>query len=196
MSKNKGTIILSIILAFQLIVPIFCLCYEKREQAKLEQNAQEVFKLSVDDVLYDDGVIYFNFTNDLEERKTNDKTYSPYQYMMFEKNEQGNTIYKFTDTKPKTSSYASMNHLVNVFGSYWYDIEYKRPEITNLELNDDYFYLYEKNRLPETNKDAYITILVYNGRIKISDIYIGGQPILEVLTDMKKNEEANTLLYD
>jgi hypothetical protein len=196
MSKNKGTIILSIILAFQLIVPIFCLCYEKREQSKLEQNAQEVFKLSVDDVLYDDGVIYFNFTNDLEERKTNNETYSPYQYMMFEKNEQGNTIYKFTDTKPNTSSYANMKHLVNVFGSYWYDIEYKRPEITNLELNDDYFYLYEKNRLPETNTDAYITVLVYNGRIKISDIYIGEQPILEVLNDIKKNEEANTLLYD
>ncbi len=196
MKNKKGTIILSIILAVQFIIPLGVWGYETFKNKELEEKGQEI-KLNVDSVFCDHRGIIFR-SDALEELiYTNDM-----QYIVFQNNENGFSTPKEISGLPANDLYISENRLYSWYSEDWgfkYESESKK-------LYDAYGYRELYNRGieqaninhgfcegPETQ--AYAVFKIYKNRFKVMNVYIDGMPV-DIIIEKYINNEWNTARFE
>ena len=189
MKNKKGTIILSIILAVQFIIPLGVWGYETYKSKELDKKGQEV-KILVDTVFYDErGVV---FRNDALEEIIHS---SDSNYIVFENDENGFSEFKEISGLPANDSFISENRLYSWYSEEW-GFKYKSEGIS---LYEDYGYveLYDRGieqanikhgfcEGPETQ--AYAVFKIYKNRFKVVNVYIDGMPVETVIEKYNNNE--------
>ena len=195
MKNKKGMIILSIILAVQLMIPLGVWGYETYKNKELEEKGQEI-KIFVDRVNYDEHIIEFHISNEA------DILYGDNKYIVFEDSEDGFSTLKTVENIPTTDLYITQNKLYSWYHSNWC-FEYE-SEITKEQDGYDYFVLYdreiEKENItlgncegPETV--AYAIFKVYKNRFKVDNVYIDGLPV-DTVIEMHNNNEWDNSRYE
>ncbi len=196
MKNKKGTMILSIILAVQFIIPLSVWGYETYKNKELEEKGYEV-KLLVDSVFCDHrGIIFRNY--DLEELMYADDN----MYIAFVNNENGFSEPTEVSGLPSNDMYISQNRLYSWYSEDW-GFKYK-SETTNLYEDYGYQELYNRGieqaninhgfcEGPETQ--AYAVFKIYKNRFKVVDVYIDGMPVDEVI-EKHMNNEWDTSRYE
>lgn len=195
MLKEKGKIILIIILVVQLITPFTFLIYQKSVNRHLE-NPNEYIKLNIDSISVSyENELFIEF--DISEIHKIDNYYK-YDYIIFEPstNNEYSKI-KLSNKLPQSNSYIYNEHYYNLF---YYEAEepygfYEKHRHLNLynkynELNNIAYGIYEG---PIT--EAYALVGIYNNKYKIVEIYIDGYTINEYVT-LYENGEINLLRYN
>ncbi len=196
MKNKKGTIILSIILAVQFIIPLSVWGYETYKNKELEEKGQEI-KLVVDSVFCDHrGIIFRN--NALEELIHTRNMH----YVIFENNENGFSTPVEISGLPANDLYVSSNKLYSWYSEDW-GFKY---ESESSELYDDYGFqeLYDRGieqanikhgfcEGPETQ--AYAVFKIYKNRFKIVNVYIDGIPV-DTVIEKEMNNEWDTSRYE
>lgn len=194
MKNKKGTIILSIILAVQLIIPLSVWSYESYKNKELEEKGQEI-KVNIDYVDYDEGRIEFQVV------KLDGYLYKDYsdEVVVFEVGEDGFATFKTTSELPGTDLYVSVNSLARTYRQGWC-FKYKSA-VTSAQNEYDYYQLYNKANEceniasgfcegPETQ--VYAVFKVYKNRFKVVNIYIGGMAVDEVIEKYNNHEWDNS----
>ncbi len=195
MLKEKGKIILIIILVVQLITPFTFLIYQKSVNRHLE-NPNEYIKLNIDSISVSyENELFIEF--DISEIHKIDNYYK-YNYIIFEPsiNNEYSKI-KLSNKSPKNNNYIYNEYYYNLFNfeaDEPYDI-YEKHGHLNLynkynELNNIAYGIYEG---PIT--EAYALVGIYNNKYKIVEIYIDGYTINEYVT-LYENGEINLLRYN
>lgn len=195
MLKEKGKIILIIILVIQLITPFTFLIYQRSVNKHLE-NHNEYIKLNIDSISVGyENELFIEF--DISEIHKIDNYYK-YNYIIFEPsiNNEYSKI-KLSNKLPQSNSYIYNEHYYNLFNfeaDEPYDI-YEKHGHLNLynkynELNNIAYGIYEG---PIT--EAYALVGIYNNKYKIIEIYIDGYTINEYVT-LYENGEINLLRYN
>lgn len=195
MLKEKGKIILIIILVVQLITPFTFLIYQKSVNKHLE-NPNEYIKLNIDSISVGyENELFIEF--DISEIHKIDNYYK-YNYIIFEPsiNNEYSKI-KLSNKLPQSNSYIYNEHYYNLFNfeaDEPYNI-YEKHGHLNLynkynELNNIAYRIYEG---PIT--EAYALVGIYNNKYKIIEIYIDGYTINEYVT-LYENGEINLLRYN
>lgn len=190
MKNKKGTIILSIILAVQFIIPLGIWGYETYKNKELDEKGQKI-KLNVDSVFCDHrGIIFRN--NALEEliHKRN------MHYVIFENNENGFSTPTEISGLPTNDLYISANRLYSWYSEDW-GFKYESEKAIN--LYDDYGYeeLYNRGveqanikhgfcEGPET--EAYAVFKIYKNRFKVVNLYVDGIPVDTVIEKYMNND--------
>ena len=189
MKNKKGTIILSIILAVQFIIPLGVWGYETYKSKELDKKGQEV-KILVDTVFYDErGVV---FRNDALEEIIHS---SDSNYIIFENNENGFSEFKEISGLPANDLYISENRLYSWYSEDW-GFKYKL-ETADSEYDYGYIDLYDRGveqanikhgfcEGPETQ--AYAVFKIYKNRFKVVNVYIDGMPVETVIEKYNNNE--------
>ncbi len=188
MKNKKGTIILSIILAVQFIIPLGIWSYEIYKNKELEEKGKEV-KILVDRVNYDEHIIEFHISEET------DILYGDNEYVVFENSENGFSTLKTVESIPITDLYVTQNKLYSLYRPNWC-FEYK-SEITKSLYEYDYFELYDREiekeniecgycKGPQT--EAYAVFKVYKNRFKVVNVYIEDMPVDTVVEKYKNNE--------
>lgn len=189
MKNKKGTIILSIILAVQFIIPLGVWGYETYKSKELDKKGQEV-KILVDTVFYDErGVV---FRNDALEELIHS---SDSNYIVFENNENGFSTPTETSGLPANDLYISENRLYSWYSEDW-GFKYKL-ETADSEYDYGYVELYDRGieqanikhgfcEGPETQ--AYAVFKIYKNRFKVVNVYIDGMPVDTVIEKYNNNE--------
>ncbi len=188
MNKNKGMIILSIILAVQFIIPLSVWGYETYKQRELDEKGQEV-KLLVDWVHYDEHKIEFG--NGVLESVvySNDN-----KFVVFETKENGFEIPVVTDS-PETDLYISVNRLYSLYRENWCFVY--ESETTKAQYEYDFYQLYNKENESENIKkgacegpetQAYVVFKVYKNRFEVVNVYIDGKPVDTVIEEYNNNQ--------
>ncbi len=189
MKNKKGTIILSIILAVQFIVPLSIWGYETYKNKALEEKGETV-KLSVDTVYYDERGVIFKIDALEELMYGNDN-----QYIAFENEETGFSKPVKSPGFPANDLYISANRLYN-----WYSEDWGFKYQTQTAKEDyDYGYIHLYNREieqanikngfsegPETQ--AYAVFKIYKNRFEVVSVYIDGMPVESVIEKYSNNE--------
>ena len=189
MKNKKGTIILSIILAVQFIIPLGVWGFETYKNKELEVKGYEV-KLLVDSVFCDHRGVVFRI-DDLEELIHS----SDSNYIVFENNENGFSTPTEISGLPANDLYISENRLYSWYSEEW-GFKYKSEGIS---LYEDYGYveLYDRGieqanikhgfcEGPETQ--AYAVFKIYKNRFKVVNVYIDGMPVETVIEKYNNNE--------
>lgn len=193
--KNKnGTIILSIILAVQFIIPLSVWGYETHKNKELEEKGQEV-KLLIDYVDYDEGSVEFQIA-ELDGRLMYD--YSK-DYIVFENNNDGFYTCEEIAETPATDLYVSVNSLTRAYRQD-YCFKYK-SEVTKAQNEYDYYQLYNDANEAENilngvcegpKTQAYAVLKIYKNRFKVVNVYIDGIPVDTVIEKYNNNEWDNS----
>lgn len=192
MKNKKGTIILSIILAVQFIIPLSVWGYETYKNKELDEKGQEV-KIFVDWVNYEERIIEFHINNEEE------ILYGDNKYIVFENGEDVFSTPKTVASIPSTDLYITQNKLYSWYRPNWC-FEYE-SEITKAQDEYDYFELYngeiEKENIeqgysngPQTK--AYAVFKVYKNRFKVVNVYIEEMPVDTVIEKYNNNEWDNS----
>lgn len=196
MKNKKGTIILSIILAVQFIIPLSVWGYETYKNKELEEKGQEV-KVLVDSVFCDHRGIIFRVDALEELMYENDNL-----YIAFENNENGFSEFKEISGLPVNDLYISSNRLYSWYSEDWgfkYESEAK-------DLYDDYGYqeLYDRG-VEKANinhgfcegpgTQAYAVLKIYKNRFMVEDIYIDGMSV-DTVIEKEMNNEWDTSRYE
>lgn len=188
MNKNKGMIILSIILAVQFIIPLSVWGFETYKQHELDEKGQEV-KLLVDWVSYDENRVEIgNYLLESITYGNEDK------FVVFETKEDGFEIPAVTEA-PESDIYVSVNRLKSWYNENW--CFYYKSEVTKAQDKFDYYRLYDKENEsdnirngkcdgPET--EAYVVFKVYKNRFKAVNVYIDGKPVDTVIEEYNNNQ--------
>ena len=190
MKNKKGTIILSIILAVQFIIPLSVWGYETYKNKELEEKGQEI-KLVVDSVFCDHrGIIFRN--NALEELIHTRNMH----YVIFENNENGFSTPIEISGLPTNDLYISANRLYSWYSEDW---GFKYESEKDINLYDDYGYeeLYNRGveqanikhgfcEGPETQ--AYAVLKIYKNRFKVVNLYVDGIPVDTVIEKYMNND--------
>ena len=195
MLKEKGKIILIIILVLQLITPFTFLIYQRSVNKHLEEP-DEYIKLNIDSISVGyENELFIEF--DISEIHKIDNYYK-YNYIIFEPsiNNEYSKI-KLSNKLPQSNSYIYNEHYYNLFNfeaDEPYNI-YEKHGHLNLynkynELNNIAYGIYEG---PIT--EAYALVGIYNNKYKIIEIYIDGYTINEYVT-LYENGEINLLRYN
>ncbi|MBQ4103091.1 MAG: hypothetical protein IJC90_01375 [Clostridia bacterium] len=195
MLKEKGKIILIVILVIQLITPFTFLIYQKSVNKHLEEP-DEYIKLNIDSISVGyENELFIEF--DISEIHKTDNYYK-YNYIIFEPsiNNEYSKI-KLSNKLPQSNSYIYNEYYYNLFNfeaDEPYDI-YEKHGHLNLynkynELNNIAYGIYEG---PLT--EAYALVGIYNNKYKIIEIYIDGYTINEYVT-LYENGEINLLRYN
>ena len=195
MKNKKGTIILSVILAVQFIIPLSVWSYESYKNKELEEKGQEVYVL-IDRAAYDENRVEFHI---IEEEAF---LYSDYEYIVFENDENGFSTLKSVKTIPETDLYVSENKLYSFFKYDWC-FKYE-SEITKAQDKYGYFDLYDREIEqanirhgfcdgPETQ--AYAVFKVYKNRFEIVNVYINSIPV-DTVIEKYNNYEWDNARYD
>lgn len=194
MKNKKGTIILSIILVVQFIIPLSVWGYETYKNKELKEKGQEV-KLLVDYVYYDENQIEFQVLEIQEILEY----YNDDNYLVFENNGDGFYICKETENIPDSDLYISKNKLYS-----WYQEEWcfkYISDVTKKEYEYDWYQLYNNanesvNILngvcegPETQ--AYAVFKIYKNRFEVVNVYVDGIPVDRVIEMYNSNEWDNS----
>ncbi len=194
MKNKKGTIILSIILAVQFIIPLGLWGYETYKNNELEEKGKEV-KLLIDYVDYDDGKIEFQVTG-LEGSLMYD--YSE-KFIVFENNNNGFYICKELEELPDTDLYISVNNLSRAYRQN-YSLVY-RSDVSKAQNEYDYYQLFNKTNerrniasgfCDGSETQAYAVFKIYKNRFEVVNVYIDGIPVDEVIEMYNNNEWDNS----
>ena len=189
MKNKKGTIILSIILAVQFIIPLGVWGYETYKSKELDKKGQEV-KILVDTVFYDErGVV---FRNDALEEIIHS---SDSNYIIFENDENGFSEFKEISGLPANDLYISENRLYSWYSEDW-GFKYKL-ETADSEYDYGYIELYDRGieqanikhgfcEGPETQ--AYAVFKIYKNRFKVVNVYIDEMSVETVIEKYNNNE--------
>ncbi len=190
MKNKKGTIILSIILAVQFIIPLSVWGYETYKRKELEEKGSEI-KVLVDYVNYSENQIEFQVT---EIQDILDYYYSE-NYIVFKNSDDGFYTCEESKNIPETDLYISKKRFYSWYKQNWC-FKYE-SEITKAQYEYDWYQLYneenEKENIrkglcegPETQ--AYAVFKVYKNRFKVVDVYINGMPVDTVIEKYNNNE--------
>ena len=194
MKNKKGTIILSIILAVQFLIPLSVWSYGTYKNKELEEKGQEI-KVLVDFAYFNEGVVEFeSFT--LREALFNDET----KYIAFENNGENFSTVIEAKEKPETDIYVSSKRLYSWYSEEWYFI-YESDVTKKAQDEYDWYRLYDRDiekanishgfcEGPETQ--AYAIFKVYKNRFKVVNIYIDGMPVDEVVEKYNSDEWDNS----
>ena len=196
MKNKKGTIILSIILAVQFIIPLGVWGYETYKNKELEEKGQEV-KLLVDSVFCDHRGVVFRI-DDLEELIDS----SDSNYIVFENNEKGFSTPTEISGLPANDLYISGNRLYSWYSEDW-GFKY---ESENQESEYDYGYIHLYDREIEqaninhgfcegSKTQAYAIFKIYKNRFKVVDVYIDEMPV-DTVIEKYRNNEWNTTRFE
>ncbi len=196
MKNKKGTIILSIILAVQFIIPLAVWGYETYKSKELEEKGQEI-KVLVDSVFCDHrGIMFRNY--DLEERIYA----SDSNFIVFENNEKGFSTPTEISGLPANDLYISANRLYSWYSEDW-GFKYE-SEVPNLYDDYGYLELYERG-IEQANINhgfcegpeiqAYAVFKVYKNRFKVVNVYIDGMPV-DTVIEKYMNNEWDTSRYE
>lgn len=188
MNKNKGMIILSIILAIQLVFPLSVWAYETYKNDELEEKGQEI-KLLVDRVHYDEHKIETGNDVLASIAYSNEN-----KFVVFETKENGFEIPVVTDS-PETDLYISVNRLYSLYRENWGFVY--ESETVKAQDEFDFYRLYDKEieseniryglcEGPETQ--AYVVFKVYKNRLKVVNVYIDGKPVDTVIEEYNSNQ--------
>lgn len=194
MNKKSGVIIISIIVAIQLLVPSVMIALSNYREKQLEQKGEEI-KLAVDYIeflnTYDD-VGYTKPTIRVGSNEFNSGMYylGDPGYVVFEKYENGYSFCSVKENKPETDIYLKQHDY------YWdelvYDCEYEVVDVDNIP-----WYLYSKENEKENifdgncegpQTESYAILKVYKNRCKVVDVYIDGLKVEEVLEKYENGE--------
>lgn len=195
MKNKKGTIILSIILAVQFIIPLSVWGYETYKNKELEEKGQEV-KLIVDWANYDEQRVEFHI-NDLE-----DLLYSDDAYIVFENNGNVFSTVKTQKDFPETDLYVGVDELYSWYSQNWC-FKYE-SEITKEQNEFDSYHLYNKENEKENIRNgncegpetqAYAVFKVYKNRFKVVNVYIDGMPV-DTVIEKDMNDELDLSRYE
>lgn len=189
MKNKKGTIILSIILAVQFIIPLGVWGYETFKNKELEEKGQEI-KLNVDCVFCDHRGVVFRI-DALEELMYADDN----MYIAFVNDENGFSTPAEISGLPANDSYISRNRLYSWYSEDW-GLKYK-SETTNLYEDYGYQELYNRGveqaninhgfcEGPETQ--AYAVFKIYKNRFKVVNVYIDEMPVDTIIQKYINNE--------
>ena len=195
MLKEKGKIILIIILVVQLITPFTFLIYQKSVNKHLEEP-DEYIKLNIDSISVGyENELFIEF--DISEIHKIDNYYK-YDYIIFEPsiNNEYSKI-KLSNKLPQSNSYIYNEHYYNLFN-------FEADEPYNIYEKHGHLNLY--NKYNELNNiasgiyegpitEAYALVGIYNNKYKIIEIYIDGYTINEYVT-LYENGEINLLRYN
>ena len=193
MKNKKGTIILSIILAVQFIIPLCVWGVETRKIKEFEEKGQEV-KLLLNWAVYDEDQVELSIKS-LE----NCIYVRDDMFIVFEEDENGFSTPKEISAFPETDIYITDNKLGSWYNEDWC-FRYE-SEVTKAQNEYDYFALYDralekaniKNNFsegPETQ--AYVVFKVYKNRFKVVNVYIDGMPVDTVIEKYNNNEWDNS----
>ena len=196
MKNKKGTIILSIILAVQFIIPLGVWGYETYKNKELEEKGQEV-NLLVDSVFCDHRGVVFRI-DDLEELIDS----SDSNYIVFENNEKGFSTPTEISGLPANDLYISGNRLYSWYSEDW-GFKY---ESENQESEYDYGYIHLYDREIEqaninhgfcegSKTQAYAIFKIYKNRFKVVDVYIDEMPV-DTVIEKYRNNEWNTTRFE
>ena len=189
MKNKKGTIILSIILAVQFIIPLGVWGYENYKRKELEEKGQEV-KLLVDSVFCDHRGVVFRIDALEDIIHSSDSN-----YIVFENNENGFSDFKEISGLPANDSYISENRLYSWYSEEW-GFKYENEGISLYEKYG-YVELYDRGieqanikhgfcEGPETQ--AYAVFKIYKNRFKVVSVYIDGMPVDTVIEKYNNND--------
>lgn len=189
MKNKKGTIILSIILAVQFIIPLGVWGYETFKNKELEEKGQEI-KLNVDCVFCDHRGVVFRI-DALEELMYADDN----MYIAFVNDENGFSTPAEISGLPANDSYISRNRLYSWYSEDW-GFKYK-SETTNLYEDYGYQELYNRGveqaninhgfcEGPETQ--AYAVFKIYKNRFKVVNVYIDEMSVDTIIQKYINNE--------
>ena len=196
MKNKKGTIILSIILAIQFIIPLGVWGYETYKNKELEEKGQEV-KILVDNVYYDDRGVIFRI-DALEELMHKGSM----KFIVFENNENGFSSFNEISGLPANDLYISGNRLYSWYSEDW-GFKY---ESENQESEYDYGYIHLYDREIEqaninhgfcegSKTQAYAIFKIYKNRFKVVDVYIDEMPV-DTVIEKYRNNEWNTTRFE
>lgn len=190
MKNKKGTIILSIILAVQFIIPLSIWGYETYKNKELEEKGQEI-KLLVSYVNYHNHQIEFTGS----EICGNMSGFGGEDYLVFEAGDDGFYTCKESETKEGTDLYVNRDRMYSWYKEDWC-LKYK-SELTKAQEEYDYYDLYnkpnEKENIikgycegPETQ--AYAVFKIYKNRFKVVNVYIDEMPVDTIIQKYINNE--------
>ncbi len=196
MKNKKGTIILSVILAVQFMLPLSVWSYETYMNKQLEDKGQEV-KVLIDYASYDENRVEFEI-NDLSEFIYADDCV----YIAFENYGTDFAVIKEMESKPETDLYISSKRLNSWYKEDWC-FKYE-SDITKAQDEYDYYQLYDEGNEsqnitigycegPETQ--AYAIFKVYKNRFKVVDVYIDGVAV-DTVIEMYNNNEWDNSRYE
>ncbi|MBR5442075.1 MAG: hypothetical protein IKV44_03890 [Clostridia bacterium] len=197
MNKNKGMIILSIILAIQLVFPLSLWAYETYKNNELEEKGQEI-KVLVDWVSYDENKIKFG-SGALESAVYSHDN----RFVVFEEKENGYEIPVVTDST-ETDFYIGVDRLYSLYREKWcFMYETKTAKAQN---ENEFFWLYNKDVESENIRkgtcegpgtQAYAVMKIYRNRIKVINVYIDETPVDTVIEKYNNNQfDAERYEYD
>lgn len=196
MKNKKGTIVLSIILAVQFIIPLSVWSYETYKNKELEEKGQEI-KLLVDTVFYDERGVVFKIEAVEDIINIGDKN-----FIVFENADNGFSKLTEISSFPENDLYISENRLYNWYSEDW-AFRYE-SEIIMTEYDYGYIDLYDREveqanikhgfcEGPETQ--AYAVFKIYKNRFKVVNVYIDGMPV-DMVIEKYVNDEWDTSRYD
>lgn len=196
MKNKKGTIILSVILAVQFIIPLSVWSYETYKNKELEEKGQEI-KVLVDYASYDEQRVEFEINALSEIMYAHDMA-----YITFENNNTDFATIKAVENKPETDLYISPERLYIWYKEGWC-FKYE-SDITKAQNEYDYYQLYDEGNEsqnitigycegPETQ--AYAIFKVYKNRFKVVNVYIDGMPV-DTVIEMYNNNEWDNSRYE
>ncbi len=202
MFKNKGKIILIIVLVLQLITPLGLLIYEATVQNEINSTETNVI-LKVDslgmntdfvtispDFTYDnmsyidaDGV---DISDDYELLSN-----SEYKYIVFEDGEDGFSTYHISNKKPDHNRYIKND---DVYRIYSIDIPLEK-EYTN--LTEHYYHIYD--RYNEASNvahgvcegpltEAYVELIIHQNNVVAKNVNINGMELEDYLEACNNGE--------
>ncbi len=195
-NSKKSVIFLALIFVFQLIVPAFCLTYERNKQNELDEKGEE-YKLVIDFARFSDGVVYFD-ADALREVIDYTVHDSDDVYVTFEKDKYGVIANCSTSAeKPDTPAYITLQKLTSLYYND-YCSSYESSVTRNAVIKDDWDVLYEREVIDDVknenvNEYSYAVIKVYKNRMKVTNVIIQGTPVDEYIKRVQA-DDAETYL--
>lgn len=196
MKNKKGTIILSIILAVQFLIPLSVWGYESYKNKELEEKGEEI-KILVDTVFYDERGVVFKIEAIEEIINVGDNN-----FILFENTDDGFSKPVEISGLPQTDLYISENRLYNCYSEDW-AFRYS-SETTMEEYDYGYVDLYDRG-VEQANinhgfsqgheTDAYAVFKIYKNRFKVVNVYIDETPV-DTVIEKHKNGEWDTSRYE
>lgn len=181
MRKNRGFIVLIVIIILQLCIPVGMIVYKTTENTRTEENGV-LCRFEISSMTYKDGELEFDI--DIATYDDPGKNYAE-----IETNISGNAQLTLTDEQPDDPFYIKSSD------KYAFDFPlsvYKTEKYENLEriylskkTDDDSLFTFSNHY---RYNSAYLEAYVYNGSVSIVNIYIDGVEADEYLRRIAENE--------
>ncbi len=204
MFKNKGKIILIMVLVLQLAAPLGLLVYEATVQNEINNtDANVILKvdslgMNTDFVTISPEFSYYNMTYIDGDGVDFDDDYealsnSEYKYIVFEDGKDGFSTYHISNKKPEHNRYIKNE---NVYSIYSIDMPVTKDY---QNLNERYYHLYDKDNEASNIAhgvcegpltEAYVELTIHKNNVVAKNVYINGMALEDYL-DACNSEEIH-----